>query len=118
YVGGYFTQAGTTSVNNIARWFSPNTSVEEKKKEIEYLGNNIPNPFNNTTSIPYFIPKGSKGILTVNDMQGGLIKTFTLNEGSDKLEVSLTDCSSGVYFYTLDIDDGRIIRHKKMILNK
>ncbi|MCE9540909.1 MAG: T9SS type A sorting domain-containing protein, partial [Bacteroidetes bacterium] len=72
----------------------------------------------NTTSIPYFIPKGSKGILTVNDMQGGLIKTYTLTEGSNKLEVSLSGCGNGVYFYTLNIDDGRIVRHKKMILNK
>jgi len=118
YVGGAFTQAGSTVVNYIAKWFSPDvTSVEEKKNDIQYLGNTIPNPFSNTTSIPYFIPKGSKGTLTVNGTQGELIKTFFLTEGSADLQVSHAG-SSGVYFYTLNIDDGRIIRHKKMILIK
>ena len=118
YVGGDFTQVGNISANYIAKWFSPNTSVEEKKKEIEYLGNSIPNPFNNSTQIPYFIPKGSKAVLEIHNTKGELIKTYNLTEGRDKLQVSLTEYSSGIYFYTLTIDDGRIIRHKKMILNK
>ncbi|MES2398089.1 MAG: PKD domain-containing protein [Bacteroidota bacterium] len=94
------------------------TQLSISLEDIQYLGNTIPNPFSNTTSIPYFIPKGSKGILSVNDMQGDLIKTYNLTEGSNKLEVSLSEYGNGLYFYTLSIDDDRIVRHKKMILNK
>jgi len=115
YVGGAF----TLPYNNIARWYSPATGInEEKKSEIEFLGNNIPNPFKNTTSIPYFIPEGSNGILTISNIDGKPIKSYSLTEGSNKLEISLAGFGNGMYFYTLNIDDGRIIRHKKMILNK
>ncbi|MGB3948845.1 MAG: T9SS type A sorting domain-containing protein [Bacteroidia bacterium] len=118
YVGGDFTQAGNTPVNYIAKWFSPNTSVEEKKNEIEYLDNNIPNPSNNSTQIPYFLPIGSKAVLEIHNSKGELIKTYSLTEGSNKLQISLAEYSNGIYFYTLTIDEGRIIRHKKMVLNK
>lgn len=119
YVGGGFTQAGSIPANYIAKWFSPNeTAVKEKKNEIEYLGNNIPNPFNNTTSIPYFVPIGSTGVLEITDMRGKLIKSYTLTGGHNQLEVWLNEYCSSVYFYTLNIDDGRIVRHKKMLLNK
>ena len=49
---------------------------------------------------------------------GKPIKTYILTEGGNKLEVSLSGYGIGMYFYTLDIDDGSIIRHKKMILSK
>lgn len=119
YAGGDFTMVGTTPANYIAKWFSPdNTSVKEKKSEVEYLGNNIPNPFNNSTFIPYFVPTGSKATLKIYGSNGEPIKTYIVSEGSNKLQVSLAEYSNGLYFYTLTIDDGRIIRHKKMILNK
>ena len=104
----------STNENNSTQQILLNISAED----IEYLGNNIPDPFNNSTQIPYFVPFGSKATLKVFDMKGELIKTYTLTEGSNKLEVSLAEYGSGLYFYTLTIDDGRIIRHKKMILNK
>ena len=114
YVGGLFSSPG----NNIARYYDTLTTVtEEKKTEQEYLCNNIPNPFGTTTVIPYYIPPGSKGIMTISDIEGKPIKTYILTENNNNLEVSLTGFKNGVYFYTLNIDDGRIIRHKKMILN-
>lgn len=114
YVGGVF----TLPYNNIARYYDTLTTVtEEKKTEQGYLGNNIPNPFGTTTVIPYYIPPGSKGIMTISDIEGKPIKTYMLTENNNNLEVSLTGFKNGVYFYTLNIDDGRIIRHKKMILN-
>jgi len=118
YIGGDFTQVGSTPANYIAKWFSPNTAVEEKKSDIEYLGNNIPNPFKNTTSIPYFVPTGSEAMLEIHNTKGERIKTYNLTEGSGKLQISLAEYSNGIYFYTLTIDEGRIIRHKKMVLNK
>lgn len=119
YVGGEFTQAGNISASHIARWFSPyDTAVNEKKNEVEYLGNNIPNPFNNTTSIPYFVPMGSTGVLKIIDMSGKIVKNFSLTEGTNQQEVSVNEYSGSVYFYSLSIDDGRIVRHKKMVLHK
>lgn len=119
YVGGEFTQAGTISANHIAKWYSPDdTAVNEKKNEVEYLGNNIPNPFNNSTQIPYFVPTGSTGILNVVDMRGELVKSYSLTEGHNQLEILLNEYSRSVYFYSLSIDEGRIVRNKKMVLDK
>ena len=56
--------------------------------------------------------------MSITGIDGKLIKNYDLTEGSNKLEVSLAGYGIGMYFYTLTIDDGRIIRHKKMILNK
>lgn len=113
YVGGAF----TIPFNNIARYYDTLTTVtEEKKTEQEYLGNNIPNPFGTNTEIPYYLPPGSKGILTISDINGKPIKTYSLSESKNKLGVSLHGYSDGMYFYTLSIDNGRIIKHNKMIL--
>jgi len=49
-------------------------------ESIEYLGNNIPNPFKNTTLIPYFVPTGSRGIMTITDINGKPVQTYTLTE--------------------------------------
>ncbi len=83
-----------------------------------YLGQNVPNPFNYTTTIPYFVPSGSKGTLTITDIGGEIINTYTLTDGSNKLDISLTGYKSGLYFYKLNIDNGRITRYKKMIVEK
>lgn len=65
------------------------------------------------------MPVGSRGTLEIVDIRGKLIKSYALTEGHNQLEVPLNEYySASVYFYTLNIDGGRIIRHKKMMLNK
>jgi hypothetical protein len=114
YVGGYFTQVGSAAINYIARWYTNEFETIEK----EYLGNNIPNPFSTATSIPYYVPAGSKGVIKIYGMRGELIKSYTLEEGHNQLEVSIEAFQNGLYLCTLSIDDGSIVRNKKMLLYK
>jgi PKD repeat protein len=88
---------------------------ENKNDSIEYLGNNIPNPFNNTTTIPYYVPNGSKGSLQITDANGKLVKEYALQQGKNTLEVTLKNFNAGTYFYSIVID-GKDMQTKKMIL--
>lgn len=115
YVGGGFSYPG----KNIARYFSPLTNVsEEKINEPEYLGDCIPNPTSAVAAIPYHIPTGSKGKIYINDINGKPIKAYTLTDSNNKIDISLSEYGNGMYFYTLTIDNGKIIKRKKMVLNR
>lgn len=74
------------------------------KDTTEYLGQNIPNPFDNSTSIPYYIPFGSKGYLQITNTKGELINKYNLQQGKNKLDVSLANLKSGVYYYSIFIN--------------
>lgn len=91
------------------------TLLELSNDTAFFLGDNIPNPFDNTTSIPYYVPFGSKGFLQITDAKGKLIDEYALQQGKNKLEVSLEYLKAGTYFYSIIID-GIIKASKKMIL--
>lgn len=88
------------------------------------LGQNIPNPFNPTTTISYTIPEKMTVKLTIHDVQGKIVATLVddvLAEGFkhaiwDGLDAKGTPVASGVYFYRLKA--GKQVLTKKMILLK
>ncbi|HRH02181.1 MAG TPA: tail fiber domain-containing protein [Bacteroidia bacterium] len=90
---------------------------ESKIKETAYLGQNLPNPFSQITSISYFIPeKNTNSVLLIFDMNGKLIKSYSLNsKGEGHLEIEANRLQAGMYLYTLLID-GIEIDTKRMIL--
>jgi hypothetical protein len=92
-------------------------------KEFE-LFPNFPNPFNTITHIKYQVMKSSHVNLIVYDVTGRVVATLvnqkqsTVN-GTGIYEVAFdgTNYSSGIYFYSLIVDD-KLIDTKKMILLK
>jgi hypothetical protein len=83
-----------------------------------WLGQNIPNPFAGTTTIPYYVPAGvSRAELVVRDVGGRELKRLELAErgahGQVVLEMGLM--GSGTYEYTLVLD-GRVVAVKQMTL--
>lgn len=86
-----------------------------------YLGQNYPNPFNPVTQIKFGIAKRSKVSLKVYDITGSLVQTYfdniELNPGDAAVKFDGRNLASGVYFYTLYIDNNRIDT-KKMVLVK
>jgi hypothetical protein len=94
-----------------------NTGIsEEQKDETIYLWQNIPNPFDNTTSIPYYVPSGNIGTLQIVDETGKPIKEYKLLQGKNKLDISLSHLKSGVYYYSIFIN-GVKKQTLKMIVN-
>lgn len=90
-----------------------------------YLSQNFPNPFNLATTIPFTIDKTSNIALKIFNPAGEIVRMIINNQTmiqgnyhliwdgkNDKGKL----CSSGVYFYKLEINDRREI--KKCILLK
>ena len=84
-----------------------------------YLGQNNPNPFNQTTMIKCFVPEQSKAaMLLVFDMNGTLKKSIPVNgKGETSVIIQAKEFIAGMYHYSLIID-GQEIDTKKMILTE
>ncbi len=83
------------------------------------LGQNIPNPFSQTTTVQYFLPLETKNaLLYIFDMQGGLKKTMPLSgRGEGSVTIYGSELSAGMYIYSL-YADGKEVDTKRMILTK
>lgn len=91
----------------------------EKISTAARLEQNIPNPFNNSSSIDYYIPAGFHSAqLMITDISGHVLKTYSIAQnGYGKQIISGSELTSGAYQYSLLID-GKLIDTKKMILTK
>ncbi|MEO8117425.1 MAG: tail fiber domain-containing protein [Bacteroidota bacterium] len=83
-----------------------------------FLKQNSPNPFNQNTTVQCFVPTTAKQAqLSVYNMNGNLVKTFSLTTGMNQVNISAGTLSSGQYTYSLMID-GKRADSKNMILTK
>ena len=102
---------------------SGNISSEQKNnfEAVELDGNsakleqNIPNPFNQSTIINYFLPETIiSAQINFYDQRGMLLKSIPLNEkGTGSIELQQRDLAAGTYSYQLVVD-GKVIDTKKM----
>lgn len=85
------------------------------------LSQNYPNPFNPTTTIKFGLPKAGLVSLKIFDVLGRevdvVLNNVPLNAGTVTYDFDGTDFASGVYFYSLYVNDDRIDT-KKMVLLK
>ena len=79
------------------------------------LYQNNPNPFKGVTFVEFELPQAGQGSLTIQDLNGKVIRTFrgSYTEGYNKIEVKDLKMS-GVLYYTLEV--GELKDTKKMIL--
>ena len=119
-------QAGTfrNPNNRITTIFTATTlpvSVDEKNNAfINYnLAQNYPNPFNPSTNIGYKISEAGMVQLKVYNVLGievaSLVNEFK-NSGNYSVDFNAANYSSGVYFYTLSVNN--FTQTRKMILEK
>ncbi|MBA4166974.1 MAG: tail fiber domain-containing protein [Chitinophagaceae bacterium] len=81
------------------------------------LGQNIPNPGASVTTIPYRLPSGShQARLALTDIAGRLIQSIPLS-ASGAARLSTSSLPSGVYHYSLIIDN-RVIDTKQMLITR
>ena len=97
------------------------TTYEGKIPKDYVLSQNYPNPFNPTTTIKFGLPKASMVTLNVYDITGRLVKSILnnapLNAGTVTHNFDGSNLASGVYFYTLYINE-QVFDSKKMVLVK
>lgn len=92
--------------------------LEDEATEIGILYQNIPNPFNNTSVIKYYIPTwASSANLVISDDIGNIILNEQLLEKGayGKLHLNAEVLSKGVYHYTQYINQ-IVIDTKKMLV--
>ncbi|MCI5056109.1 MAG: T9SS type A sorting domain-containing protein [Flavobacteriales bacterium] len=79
---------------------------------------NFPNPFGNSTTIEFDLPKNiSVANLNVFDQTGKMIKTLKVNSRFGKVLLNTNDFGPGLYFYNLE-SEGEVLNSKKMIKAK
>jgi hypothetical protein len=84
------------------------------------LGQNVPNPFTNSTTISYQLKNNAKNIsLAIYNVAG--VKVFdqaksNQSTGKYNVEVDATNFAPGVYFYSLVVDGSRVT--KKMVITE
>lgn len=82
------------------------------------LGQNVPNPFDNTTSIEYSVSeKANSASLNFYDVNGTLLKRVAVQVGNGTANISANDLPNGTYMYNLVVD-GIIVDTKGMIITK
>jgi hypothetical protein len=83
------------------------------------LGQNIPNPFDNSTVIPFRIPKGcnSSSIVVSETATGRIITAIPVSCDETHVMIEAASLASGNYTYTLYVD-GKVIDTKQMVLTK
>ena len=103
-------------------YYSKLTSVEKADNTLPSaysLSQNYPNPFNPTTVISFSVPKAGNVLLKVYNSLGQEVATL-VNEYKDaanyKVNFDASRLSSGVYFYTLKVNN--FTESKKMMLIK
>jgi hypothetical protein len=107
-----------TSNDSSCEQFDINVGIEEEGNDGLYLGQNIPNPANNQTTIGYFVPENGKAVFTVMNSVGQIIYTEADNivAGEHQLKLDIGAWSSGIYFYTLNFNGSKLYR--KMIISR
>jgi len=82
-----------------------------------YLLQNIPNPFDRTTSIGYFVPyTNAKAHIVISTMAGQIVHNMELsNLGVGAVSIDNSRMAAAVYLYTLYVD-GKRIDTKRMIV--
>jgi hypothetical protein len=83
------------------------------------LGQNIPNPFDNSTLIPFRIPKNchDASIMITNTSSSEVISVIPISCNEDHVSINAGVLASGMYSYTLYIN-GKMIETKNMVLTK
>jgi len=93
--------------------------INSSNSTIASLNQNIPNPFNQTTQIGYYLPSSTNfAKLYIYNMNGLQIKSIPIQEkGKGNITIEGSELQPGIYIYTL-IADGKEIDTKRMILTQ
>jgi len=112
---------GELTLNNTSSPAQNNTNaiLQDNTTATARLDQNIPNPFDGSTIIGYFIPANAQSaIITVSTQTGQAIKTFVITgRGNGQVEFDSQTLFTGMYLYNLVVD-GVQIDSKKMSIVK
>ncbi|MDR0437339.1 MAG: tail fiber domain-containing protein [Bacteroidales bacterium] len=94
--------------------------INHGTSENNILFQNVPNPFNNATTINYKLAENAiNAKICIYNLTGKQLQCYNLPtaKGEDAVEVRASSLQSGMYLYSL-IVDGKLIDAKRMILTE
>ena len=103
----------------IAMNFDVSLAIESQNDLDFSVGQNMPNPFDNTSVISYTLENAANVAVDFKDVSGKVVKTINNGSqaaGSYTLNVDANDFAEGVYFYTFSIGEKQIT--KRMVITK
>jgi len=106
----------TEAVNRLS---GSSTAVKTVAAPTASLGQNFPNPFNQSTTINYLLPQNiNSAKIVITDMSGRIFKQILLSgPGEGNVKIDANTLSRGVYLYSLYMDN-TLVDTKKMALTK
>jgi hypothetical protein len=125
-----FRFASDNTVNNFEGWAIDDVcfaevlpctpvGIEEPVINGTFLGQNMPNPFNGTTTIGYYLPEGGDVKIKITNILGEEVAvpvSGNKSAGSHTFTVDAAQFSAGIYYYTLEFDGSQLTR--KMIITE
>jgi len=110
----FFNKVAGNDSETITFLYNP-TSVGLINMEGYSVSNAYPNPATNQFNIDYDIPDFNEASLKVYHSNGALIGRFPISSYSGTLTVSTSRLSSGIYFYSLEVDGKHLGVQKVMV---
>lgn len=96
---------------------SIDAASNEYALENQYISQNAPNPFSETSVINYELPNDArKAVMYIYDINGQVMKRLDLAGNKGHVTVLSSDLRPGIYTYTL-VADGVELASRKMIVN-
>ena len=94
------------------------TGVENFSENKFEVKQNIPNPFNNTSQIDYYLPRASNVSINIYNVVGKVITSEKIKaaKGANNYSLNAANFSNGIYFYNLTYNNQTIT--KRFVVNK
>jgi hypothetical protein len=99
--------------------FDPSVGIVENEIAGIKLGQNVPNPFNNNSTVNFELINSENVTFIVTDLTGKVIENINLGNlsaGNHNIQLNADSYSSGVYYYTMST--GKYQVTNKMIVQK
>ncbi len=103
----------STTNKTVSFTVTASTGVNDSESSLYKLGQNYPNPFDNSTNIDFTLVNPSKIKLTVFNSLGQVVDVIVdefLSAGSHSYTWSPKNVASGIYFYQLNVDGNKEVK--------
>ena len=113
----FYDQTNPTDATSIDITFdTQNVGIEELEVGSNAISESYPNPASNVAKVNYSVtPTAESAAVVVYSMLGAKVKEVRLEENQGTLTLDVASLPSGMYFYSLVVDD-KAISTKKMLV--
>ncbi len=97
---------------------STQNRLQIREDNVFTMRQNIPNPTDNSTIIRYSVPESGEIIFRIHSMNGQILYNRIIHSesGDQSIEINTLELSSGIYMYSMEYKDQRIV--KRMIIKR